>query len=94
MGILKLSDDLRSVYLLELRLGNEVESVDEPAGTECPLAVRFKHPLHFAEITQEVEFAPTVTPWESRDWHFPEEAGYFSKESHHLVAGPLKERRA
>lgn len=85
----KLSQDLLPIYQLELAMGNEVASVDEPAGTECPYAVVFKKPLHKVEIERELELPSSVRYWESRDWHFPKEAGYHSEATRHSIIGPL-----
>jgi hypothetical protein len=85
----KLSKDLLPIYTLELDRGNEVARVDEPAGTNCPYAIIFKKPLHKNEIESELELPPSVQYWESRDAHYGKEAGYYSKETRHIVAGPL-----
>ena len=93
MDASELSEDLRPIYLLELRLGNEVARVDRLGGAENPLAVVFKHPLHFAEIGDELELAPGVVYWECHDTHYPLEEGYGSKETRDSVAGPMRSPR-
>lgn len=85
----RLSDDLRPIYELEINLGNEVAGIAEPAGTECPYAVIFKNPLHKARIDSELRLAPSVSYWESRDPHYPIEAGYLSETTRHAIAGPI-----
>ena len=87
--MLKLSQDLFAIYQLELSRGNEIERVDEPAGTTCPYAVVFKRPLNRGAIESEVELSASVKYWESRDPHFPQEAGYYSETTRHVVVGPL-----
>ncbi len=84
-----LAESLRPIYDLECRLGNEVDYIAEPAGTRCPLAVAFKRPLHHAEIAKELTLPTSVQSWESRDPHYPIEAGYQCLVSRHTVAGPL-----
>jgi hypothetical protein len=85
----KLSHDLWSIYQLELDKGNEVASINEPAGTKCPYAVVFARPLHKAEIETELNLSPFVKYWESRDSHYPKEAGFYSEVSGHAIAGPI-----
>lgn len=85
----KLSEDLLPIYRLELRLGNEVVRIDEPAGSTCPYAVIFKTPLHKRQLETQLDLARSVEYVESRDPHYPKEAGYVSKLTGHVVAGPL-----
>jgi hypothetical protein len=87
-----LAADLQPIYELELRLGNEINYVAEPAGSACPYAVVFKHPLHQAEIQRALELAPTVKHWESFDTHYPVEAGYQCELTRHTIAGPIPRR--
>jgi len=84
-----LSQDLLPIYQLELARGNEVARVDEPAGTKCPYAVVFKGALHKDEIERELELSSSVKYWESRDPHYPQEAGYYSEATGHAVSGPI-----
>lgn len=84
-----LAEELVPIYELELRLGNVVHYVAEPAGTACPYAVVFKRPLHKAEIERELRLAPTISYWESHDPHYPIEAGYQCAITRHAVAGPV-----
>lgn len=86
---MELSADLMPIYEFELANGNEVERIDQPAGTKCPFCIVFKHPLHKFEFTLDIELSPTVRYWESRDPHYPLEAGYASDVSRHAVCGPL-----
>ncbi len=85
----KLSRDLAPIYNLELRMGNEVARVDEPAGSECPFAIIFQNALHKTEIERDLQLPASVRYWECRDAHYPIEAGYSSDVSKHAVAGPL-----
>ncbi len=84
-----LSHDLFPIYQFELDRGNEVERVDEPAGTNCPYAVVLKKPLHKGEIERTLDLLPSVKYWESRDPHYPKEAGYRSETTGHSIAGPI-----
>lgn len=84
-----LAADLQLIYDLELRLGNQVAHVAEPAGTACPYAVAFKHPLHKAHIDRELLLPPSVKYWESHDTHYPIEAGYQCETTRHTIAGPI-----
>lgn len=85
----KLSSDLLPIYELELSCGNEIERVDEPAGTDCPYAVVFKYPLHKMEIESTLYLVPSVRYWQSRDLHYDASAGYVSDTSKHAIAGPV-----
>jgi hypothetical protein len=84
-----LTSDLRPIYELELRCGNEVAYVAEPAGTACPYAVAFKRPLHKAEIARELNLPASVKYWESFDTHYPIEGGYQCELTRHTIAGPI-----
>jgi hypothetical protein len=92
-AMLKLSQDLLPLYQLELNRGNEVKRVDEPAGTECPYGVIFKEPLHKQEIESELCLVESVKYWESRDWHYEEQAQYYSEKTRHAIAGPINRAR-
>lgn len=87
--MVKLSEDLVPIYELELQLGNQVERIDCPAGTDCPLAIIFREPLHFEEIRRRLTIPATVTKWTCTDSHYPLESGFGSSSSKHAVAGPL-----
>jgi hypothetical protein len=84
-----LSHALRPIYEIELRLGNEVARIDEPAGTRCPLCVVFRRPLHFDAIAEEVRLPSSVERWESRDPHYPLEVGFLCRETRHALSGPI-----
>ena len=90
MGIAALSEDLRPIYDLEMAKGNQVERIDEPAGTDCPLAVVFKHPLHVKEIRSELTLPSSVEYWEHYDPHYSvkAEAGYACQKTAHCIIGP------
>ena len=85
-----LSADLRPIYAYEISMGNEVERTDIPAGTECPLEVVFRRPLHFEGIARDLTLLPEVERWENHDQHYPLEAGFRSRSTRHSIAGPLK----
>lgn len=84
-----LSKDLQPIYHYELSKGNQVLRVDEPAGTNCPLAIIFKFRLHFEEIANNLRFSPSIEKYENYDRHYPLEAGFFDKINRHIVAGPI-----
>lgn len=86
---MKLSTTLQPIVDLELQLGNEIARIDEPAGTESPLGVVFKMPLHIHEVKQLV-LSESVYSWESTDPHYEIERGFACKKSKHLVSGPLR----
>ncbi len=83
-----LSDALRPIYDIELRLGNRVVRVDDRAWTACVLAVVFEQPLHRQEIEAELELPASVVFWDCTDPHYPLESGYYCERAQHSVAGP------
>ncbi len=86
---MKLCESLIPIYDLEISLGNEVESIDSPAGTKCPHAVNFKNKLHFSEIEKQLSLSSSVEQWTNKDKHYPLQKGYFCNKYKHSVAGPL-----
>lgn len=90
MAGINLSVDLSPIYEIELTLGNMVARVDQPAGTECPLAVVFKCPLHHDEISKSLSLPATVRYWECTDSHYAIESGYQCEKSRHTISGPLR----
>lgn len=86
----KLSSTLKPLVDYELQVGNEVERVDQPAGTKCPLAVIFKSPLDFRGYKEKHGEPKGVERWENRDRHYPLEAGYGCDKTNQAIAGPLK----
>ena len=86
---MKLCETLSTIYNLEISLGNEVESLDSPAGTKCPYAVNFRNKLHFDEIKKQLNLSSSVEQWTNRDKHYPSQKGYFCNEYKHSIAGPL-----
>ena len=85
----ELSENLKNILALELQLGNSVERIDRPAGSECPLAVAMKTPLHHKELQECGNFG-TVEYWENRDSHYPLETGYWCSETKQSISGPLR----
>jgi hypothetical protein len=83
-----LSDALKPILEFEIARGNQVVRVDSPAGTECPLAVILKLPLDIAGFQMANELPAGVTTWETRDRHYPLEAGYACERTKHALAGP------
>ena len=77
------------IYDLEISLGNEVESIDAPAGTKCSYAVNFKNILHFSEIENQLSLPASVDQWENKDRHYPVQKGYFCNNNKHSIAGPF-----
>jgi hypothetical protein len=84
----RLSPSLKPIYELELALGNEVERVDEPAGSRCPLAIVFKKPLHVTDISARLKLSEEVTEWESSDPHYPAEKGFHCARTNHVIGAP------
>jgi hypothetical protein len=84
----QLCPSLQPIYELELALGNTVARVDEPAGSLCSLAIVFENPLHKSEVESSLSLSSKVKWWESRDPHYPIEAGYKCEETTHVIAGP------
>jgi len=93
----KLSEDLRPLFWLELRLDNEVALVIEPFGMEFSLAVSFKRPLHFAEIEHELDLPQGVKYYEhhTSPYPYPSESleGYACEGTRHFIAGPMRQSR-
>ena len=85
----RLSNNLKKIYDLELKFGNKVLRIDEPAGTKCPLAVVFKDPIHFSKIEEVYKIPETVKKWENHDQHYPIEAGFVCEITNHVIAGPI-----
>jgi len=85
----QLSQNLTPIYEIELRLGNVVQSIDEPAGSKCPLALNFLHQLHIAEIRDQIALPASVEYWENRDSHYPMQNGYRCNVTGHVISGPL-----
>ena len=83
-----LSDDLCSILQFELATGNKIKRIDDPAGTNCPNAIILRNPLRRLEIEQ-TPLSFSVIYWQSNDPHYPIEAGYYSKLSRHVIAGPV-----
>ena len=89
VSMIKLSKDLLPIYELELALGNELDRIDEPAGSKCPYAIVFKYPLHKREIDSTLILTSHVRYGETHDSHYGLDTHYFSDESRHAVIGPL-----
>ena len=85
----KFSPELRPIYDFEISRGNQVERIDEPAGTNCPYAIVFQYPLHVAQIQNQLRLSNAVRLWHSTDPHYPRERGFFCQKTHHAISGPL-----
>ena len=85
-----LSLHLQPIYDMEIALGNTVNRIDEPAGSNCPLAIVFHKPLHKNAIESRLSLPASVKWWENHDTHYSIEGGYVCDETRHTVAGPLK----
>ena len=86
----RLSPNLQPILALEHKLGNIVVRIDEPAGSDCPLAVVFREPLHFLEAEEAGLISNQVHSWQSSDPHYPSEAGFVCLRTKHALVGPLK----
>ena len=84
-----LSPALAPILAAELARGNRVVRVDVPAGTRCPMAVVLALPLDRRAIESGAGLPSTVRFWESRDLHYPVEAGYVCESTRHTLAGPI-----
>jgi hypothetical protein len=83
-----LSGALKPIVDFELSVGNEIERIDRPAGTRCPLAVVFRRRLDF-EGFEKMHGKPTgVEQWENLDRHYDLESGYTCVKTNHAIAGP------
>ena len=85
-----LSDALKKIYDYEIARGNEVERIDRPAGSDCPLAVIFRSPLDISGFVSIYGLPSGVKTWENRDRHYPLEKGYVCEGTRHALAGPLR----
>jgi len=83
-----LSRALQPLYDLEIRLGNAVDWIEEPAGTRCPYAVVFQRPLHCSEIRRNVDLRG-LSFWENQDPHYPQHAGFLCEQTRHCIEGPV-----
>jgi len=85
-----LSSALKPMVDYELSVGNEIERIDRPAGTRCPLAVVFKKPLDFKGFEDKNGKPRGVEKWENRDRHYDLEAGYVCERTRQAIAGPIR----
>ncbi len=88
----RLSKNLLPISELELCLGNAVASIDEPAGSDCPLAVRFQRVLHMAEIRRDLTLDSSIIALECTDTHCSLENGHECQATGHAILGPLPAR--
>jgi hypothetical protein len=84
-----LSTKLQQALQFELERGNSIERIEQPAGTKCPLAVVLAKPLDIAGFKSAHGLPPGVETWESRDRHYPVQAGYVCERTRHALAGPI-----
>lgn len=85
-----LSEALKKIYEYEIGRGNQIERVDRPAGSNCPLAIIFRAPLDVSGFVIAYGMPTGVKTWENRDSHYPLEKGYVCESTHHALAGPLR----
>lgn len=81
---------LEAVVQFELQRGNQIERIDRPAGSNCPLAVIFKKPLDIAGFLSENKNLNGVRTWENKDRHYPLEKGFVCEATKHAIAGPSR----
>jgi hypothetical protein len=89
-----LSENLQSIFEYEIDRGNEVERVDRPAGSNCPLAVIFTLPLDIDGYKAIHHLPQNVRVWENRDRHYSLEIGVVCDKTRHALAGPIAKRTA
>lgn len=85
-----LSSELKPIVDFELSVGNEIERIDRPAGTRCPLAVVFKRPLDFGGFEKKLGKPKGVERWENRDRHYDLESGYVCEKTNQAIAAPIR----
>lgn len=84
-----LSEVLLPIYQYEISKGNQVERVDRPAGSNCPLAIVFRMPLDVAGFIALKGSPLEAKLWENRDRHYPLEKGFVCQRTRQAIAGPL-----
>lgn len=84
-----LSTQLEGVLEFEVKRGNQIERIDRPAGSTCPLAVILKQSLDVAGFVSANGMPAGVRTWENRDRHYPLEKGFVCEKTKHAIAGPL-----
>ncbi len=85
-----LSIALKLTVDFELSKGNEIERIDRPAGTRCPLAVVFKRRLNFKGYEDLYGKPKGVEKWENHDRHYDLESGYACEKTGQVIAGPIR----
>ena len=86
------NDNITAKTMRKLGMGRAIVDswpLDSKLGTGCPYAIVFKKALQKEVIENELRLPASVKYWESRDPHYPKEAGYFSDVSRHAIAGPI-----
>jgi len=83
-----ISEELKQIIELELKLGNLIERIDEPAGSQCPKAIIFKNKLHLDKI-RRLKLSADIKFWENHDAHYPLECGFNSTSTKETIVGPL-----
>ncbi|MEW8214333.1 MAG: hypothetical protein AB2725_06415 [Candidatus Thiodiazotropha endolucinida] len=84
----RLCKTLQPILVLELSRGNFIESVDAPAGTNCPFAINLKKRIDH-EAVSKLSLANTVEKWENKGQHYPVQSGYGCSKYKHSIAGPI-----
>lgn len=83
-----LSKELQPIYDYEISRGNQVERLDRPAGSNCPLAIIFRKPLDVQGFINIHGLPINVKTWENNDRHYPLEKGYICELTRQALAGP------
>lgn len=84
----RLCKTLQPILELELSRGNQIESIEAPAGAHCAIAINLKKKVNH-EAIGELLLAESVERWENKDRHYPLQSGYTCKKYKHSIAGPL-----
>ncbi|MES9880128.1 MAG: hypothetical protein ABW185_04525 [Sedimenticola sp.] len=62
----RLCKTLQPILEAELAEGNSIESIDAPAGSNCPFAINLKNRINYSKIS-ELSLCNTVEAWENKD---------------------------
>ncbi len=84
----RLCSTLQPVLEWELSRGNCIESIEAPAGTNCPFLMNLKNKMDHTGLSNLL-LPSTVEKWENKDRHYPLQSGYTCSKYRHSIAGPL-----